>query len=303
MIEYLVPVLTFLGVFLVGGSYVLRTMNRRARIRGRLQREQRRRALDDPDGERPSVVMRLVAAIGRLFGGGDASTTLRGQMVRAGFTGALAVPVYMGAKLLLFLGGGIVSGILIGFLDIPIIHKVLIIATAASVPFFIPNMVVSFWITRRTDEVRVHLPDVIDLLEICVGGGMGLDMAWIAVSNEIRAVSPMLADEMALTNLEMHLGEERGEAIRHMAERTGATDLNALVAVLVQSERFGTSVSDALKVFATSMREERSQRAEEAAEKMGTKMIFPMVLCILPCVFIVAVGPAVIKIIEAFSQM
>lgn len=303
MIEYLVPVLTFLGVFLLGGSYVLRTMNRRARIRQRLQREQRRRAPDDPDAARPSIVTRMLAAIGTLFGGGDASTTLRGQMVRAGFTGALAVPVYMGAKLLLFLGGGIVSGILIGFLDIAVIHKALIIATAASVPFFIPNMVVSFWIARRTEEVRTHLPDVIDLLEICVGGGMGLDMAWVAVSNEIRSVSPLLADEMALTNLEIHLGEERGEAIRHMAERTGANDLNALVAVLVQSERFGTSVSDALKVFATSMREERSQRAEEAAEKMGTKMIFPMVLCILPCVFIVAVGPAVIKIIEAFSQM
>lgn len=301
MIEYLVPVLAFAAVVCLGGSVVLRVAGNRARMRERMQQAEAGIFLEGNDA-RPSLGARLLMRVGSLSGSKDPSKTLRMQMVRAGFTGGSAVSVYLGAKLLLFVLGATGGGILVGLLSVSLLNKLLIVMASASIPFFIPNMVLSLRVTQRTEEVRLHLPDVVDLLEICVGGGMGLDMAWNAVADEIRAVSPLLADEMALTNLEIHLGEGRGEAIRHMAERTGATDLSSLVAVLVQSERFGTSLSDALKVFAASMREERSQRAEEAAEKMGTKMIFPMVLCIFPVVLIVAVGPAVIKLIEVFSK-
>src|SRR5690606_7064279 len=113
----------------------------------------------------------------------------------------------------------------------------------------LPSLYVDIRRRARATEIQHHLPEAVDLLEICVTAGMGLDMAWNAVSDEIRRVSPTLADEMALANLEMHLGADRAVAMRHMAERTNSNDINALVGTLVQSERFGTPISDALRVF------------------------------------------------------
>jgi tight adherence protein C len=153
---------------------------------------------------------------------------------------------------------------------------------------------------KRTGDVRRNLPDAIDLLEICVSSGMGLDMAWNAVCDEFRGVSAILADEMALSNLEMHLGAPRADAMRNMAKRTGVEDISSLVATLVQSERFGTSVSQALRTYADAMRQERSCRAEEAAEKLAIKLLFPMVMFIFPCMFLVILGPAGVRIKEMF---
>jgi tight adherence protein C len=122
------------------------------------------------------------------------------------------------------------------------------------------------------------------------------------VTDEVRAVSSQLADEMALTNLEMHLGASRADAIRHMATRTGAEDLSSLVAVLVQSERFGTSIGESLRVFATSLRETRSQSAQEDAEKMAVKLIFPMIVFIFPAVVMVMAGPAFMSLYRVLAS-
>ena len=148
----------------------------------------------------------------------------------------------------------------------------------------------------------MHLPDALDLLEICISAGMGLDTAWNAVADEVRHVCPTLADEMALANLEMHLGAPRAVALRHMAERTTCEDLSSLVAIMVQSERFGTSIASALQTFAASMRQVRSQRAEEKAEKMAVKLIVPMVAFIFPAVMIVLAGPAGITLSRIFGS-
>jgi tight adherence protein C len=191
---------------------------------------------------------------------------------------------------------------IVSFMDWSLAVKILIVVCGAAIAFFLPNIVLKRLATKRCSEVRRHLPDVIDLLEISVSGGMGLDTAWNAVAVEIRAVSPLTADEMALTNFEVLLGAERGDAIRNMALRTNSNELDSLVAVLVQSDRFGTSISEALRVFAQTMREMRSQRAEEHAEKMAVKMLFPMVLFIFPVVLIVAAGPAVLTLVELFSK-
>jgi len=164
----------------------------------------------------------------------------------------------------------------------------------------IPTVLVTLHRRKRTSEVRRTLPDAIDLLEICVSSGMGLDMAWNAVCDEFRGVSTILADEMALSNLEMHLGAQRADAMRNMAKRTGVEDISSLVGTLVQSERFGTSVSQALRTYADAIRMERSMRAEEAAEKLAIWLLFPMVMFIFPCMFIVILGPAGIRISEMF---
>jgi tight adherence protein C len=140
------------------------------------------------------------------------------------------------------------------------------------------------------------------MLEICVSAGMGLDAAWNSVSDEVRRVSDHMSDEMELTNLEINLGTPRAVAMRHMAERTGVEDISSLVTLLLQSERFGASIVDALRTFARSLREIRSQRAEENAEKMAVKLLFPMVFFIFPVLFVVMVGPAVIVMMQTLGS-
>ena len=136
--------------------------------------------------------------------------------------------------------------------------------------------------------------------------GTALEAAFLecgfAVSDNMRPLCPLLADELSLTNLEMHLGSTRASAMRNMAERTCSDDVASLVTAMVQSEKFGTSIGETLRVFALSLRTERSQKAEESAEKMAVKMLFPMVCFIFPVVLIVAVGPAAITMVEIFSN-
>ncbi len=127
-------------------------------------------------------------------------------------------------------------------------------------------------------------------------------MAWNSVARQIRGVSGAFADEMELTNLEINLGVPRSTAMRHMAERTGAEDISSLVALLIQSDRFGASIVDALRTFAQSMRESRSQEASEAAEKMSVKLLFPMVLFIFPALLIVMVGPAILELVKTLGN-
>jgi len=139
------------------------------------------------------------------------------------------------------------------------------------------------------------------MLEICVSAGMGLDAAWNNVAEESRKVSPVLADEMELTNLEINLGLGRAIAMRHMAERTNVPDISSLVALLIQAERFGASVVEALKGYAETMRELRRQGAGEEAGKMAVKLIFPMVLFVFPPLLMVMVGPALIGLFQTLG--
>jgi tight adherence protein C len=165
--------------------------------------------------------------------------------------------------------------------------------------FFLPNVVIVYQLRKRREDIRRHLPEAVDLLEICVSSGIGLDMAWQMVSEEIQHVSTVLAQAMSLTNFEVNLGASRVEAMQHMAARTGVDELTSLAAILMQTERFGTSIADTLHIFADSMREERSCVAQESAEKMAVKLIFPMVLFIFPAIIVTVAGPAVIALFSS----
>jgi len=250
----------------------------------------------------PSRYVGVVQNIGHAVSSGRTSVLLRERLTQAGYYNTEAAIVYLGAKTLLLLIGLLGSMVLVLPSSMPTDTKTLLIMTGSVGLFFIPNTVVSTRRSRRCNEVRRHLPDTIELLEICVSAGMGLDMAWNQVTDEVRAVSPTLADEMALTNLEIHLGESRAIAMRHMAQRTGAEELSSLVAVLVQSERFGSGITDPLRNFATTMREARAQRAEELAEKMSVKLMFPMIIFIFPAALMIMAGPAFISLFGAFSS-
>lgn len=243
-----------------------------------------------------SFFLRFLSRIGKMVSSKEPSVSLREQLARAGYHHDSAPAIYLGSKMLLLLVGMIGLAVVvlpIEKLMFPV--RALIILWGSGVVFLLPNLAVARRRARRRKEIANHLPDAIDLLEICVSAGMGLDTAWNAVSDEISGVCPILADEMALTNLEIHLGAPRATAMRHMADRTGADDISSLVSTLVQSEKFGTSIADALKAFATSMREIRSARAEESAEKMPVKLLFPLVLFLFPAVLIVIAGPAAIE--------
>jgi tight adherence protein C len=297
MYDVLIPLLAFCSVVSLGGLVLSVRAARRSPIDARLREvveDIGHRALSDDH----SGLLRAVGRVGESVSSKGPSEGLKVELARAGYHASNAATVYLGCKVLLLVSGLILLAALVLPTELGLLVKFLLVLGGAAVLSFIPNVVVGLQRKKRSDETRQHLPDALDLLEICVSSGMGLDMAWNAVADEMRHVSPVLAEEMALANLEMHLGAPRATALRHMAQRTGAEDLSSLVAVLVQSERFGTSVGEALRTFAVSMRQGRSQRAEEAAEKMAVKLLFPMVLFIFPAIFVVAVGPAGIKLAE-----
>ncbi|MHC4982330.1 MAG: type II secretion system F family protein [Planctomycetota bacterium] len=298
MPEFLVAFLTFLAVIAMGGAILSAMAARRRRIQARLH-ELTGTPAEAARGR--DSFTRALRRVGTAVSSGGPSKDLNEQLTRAGYHSSNAAPVYIGAKILLLFAGIFGIFALLFLMKVPILWTVLFALMGGAILSFIPNFVVAMRRRSRTRNVRNHLPDAIDLLEVCVSSGMGLDMAWNMVANEIRSVSNLLADEMALTNLEIHLGSPRVTAMRNLAERTGVDDISSLVAVLVQSERFGTSVADALRTFATSMRQDRGMRAQEEAERMAVRLLFPMVLFIFPAVIIVLVGPAGLKLAKIIS--
>jgi len=304
MTQMIIPILTFVAVTAIGGAILTGRAARRQRLRLRLETTGDL-TLPDPDesAATPNPLARLLETIGRRVTPASGAAELRQRLQHAGFFGPGASMIYTGIRTLTLIIGLLVTAALVWPLDLMLPARIMMVLGGGFIVSLIPSLVVDLRRNARATEIQHALPDAVDLLEICVTAGMGLDMAWNAVSDEVRRVSPVLADEMALTNLEIHLGADRASAMRHMAQRTGSEQINALVGTLVQSERFGTALAEALKVFAESMREAREARAAEAAEKMGLKMLFPMIAFILPAILIVMGGAAVIKIIHMFNQM
>lgn len=298
MIQILIPILAALSVFLIGGSVMLVHKARRERIAARLAMGTTA-AIASPDG--PNPLVQVFDRLGQITGGKKTSRNLREELARAGFHSPNASAIFLGAKAFLLLLSLMAAAVAASLLDLPLQKATLVVLFACGITFFLPNIVVDMRRRKRRAEITQHLPDAIDLLEISVTAGMGIDQAWNAVTDQVRAVSAHLADEMALTNLEIHLGASRPDAMRHMAERTGAAELGSLVACLVQAERFGTSMRTALRNFATGMRESRSQRAQEAAEKMAIKLLFPMILFVFPPAVMIMAGPAFLSLSRALS--
>lgn len=293
--EILVPICMFLSVAGIGGSVVMAIAARRNRLKARLVE-------GEAGPDRSAHSMNVIALVGKLVAGKGPSRGLQQRLAQAGYHNESAAAIFLGVKVIVFTVGAAAGFLAVVPTDYTTAHKLILGLSVAMGFGIVPDMLVRTRRNKRRKQIRLHLPDAIDLLEICVSSGMGLDMAWNSVAKEIRHVSVLLADEMTLANLEIHMGAERAVALRHMAERTGADEISSLVATLVQSEKFGTSIAEALKVFAQSMRVQRSQNAEEAAEKMAVKLIFPMVLFFFPAMMIIMIGPAILKIKELFSD-
>jgi len=167
--------------------------------------------------------------------------------------------------------------------------------------YLLPKIFIRFMAGRRQHRLRLSLPDALDLLVVCVEAGMGLNQAIVRVSEELRETQLEIADEGRVVNLEIRAGRTRAEALRNLGERTGVDDISSLASMIIQTDRFGTSIARSLRVHSDALRIERRQRAEEAAAKTTIKLIFPLVLCIFPSLFVVILGPAGLHIFKAFA--
>jgi tight adherence protein C len=169
--------------------------------------------------------------------------------------------------------------------------------------FILPDFWLGRKIRNRQQTLRLALPDTLDLLVICMEAGLGIDQALLYISQELRVAHPAICEEFDMVNAEMHVGKTRIEALRSFATRTGVDDIQALVSTLIQTDRFGTSVAQSMRVHSDELRTKRRQRAEEMAAKTTIKMIFPLVLFIFPALFIVILGPAMITMMHTLANM
>ncbi len=212
-------------------------------------------------------------------------------MIRAGYRRPESIFVMQGAKVLV----PIICVAAVYFTGFYRHNPILLLLLAGIAGYAIPDFWLTWQVRRRQHRIRLSLADALDLLVVCVEAGLGLDQAMLRVSQELRTTHPELCDELQLVNLEMRLGKVRIEALRELANRTGVDDIKALVAMLIQTDRFGTSLAQSLRVHSDTMRTKRRQRAEEMAAKAPVKMVPPLVFFIFPALFVVILGPAVIS--------
>lgn len=228
---------------------------------------------------------------------------VQATMIQAGYRRSGAVAAYFGTRLVTMtvMGAAAVFG---GFtFGVSPAAVILGAAIGATFGWLVPQYYVKRRIRKRQLELQRALPDTLDLLVVCVEAGLGLNQALVRVSSEIEHVSETMSEELMLTNLEIRAGTPRDESLRNLGERTGLGDLKSLTAMLVQTDRFGTSIATALRVHSDTMRVKRRQRAEEAAAKTTIKLVFPLVLFIFPAMFVVILGPAVLHILEQMKGL
>lgn len=264
--------------------------------------------LDDPIGRRRRLiqsewVMAILEAIGARMS--PDSEYVEGNDVamlqHAGYRQQGAVAVYWGTRL-----AAALSGLAFGVVFLPLGGvsagvSLFIGVYLASLGFLLPLLLVRARVRSRQKELRNALPDALDLLVVCVEAGLGLNQALVRVAQEIRHSSKLMSDEVLQTNAEIRVGTPRDQALRTLAERTGLDDLSSLVAMLIQTDRFGTSIATSLRVQSDTLRQKRRQRAEEAAAKTAIKMVFPLVFCIFPAMFVVILAPGFITILRVLG--
>ena len=236
-----------------------------------------------------------LASLGKLVpGASDETPRTQLLMLRAGYRSSEALLAMRGFKLLTPIA-------FVGFVFATGLYRwniYMIPLVAATLGYLFPDMFLTWRVTARQHRLRRGLPDGLDLLVICVESGLGLDQALMKVAQELRITHHELSEELQLVNLEMRIGKTRIDALRELGRRTGLEDIKSLVAMLVQTDRFGTSVAQSLRVFSDDLRIKRRQRAEEMSAKTTVKMVPPLVFFIFPALMVVILGPAVITLLR-----
>ena len=248
----------------------------------------------------------MLEQVGQRFSSGETgqASATRTLLIHAGYRSPSAVQVYWAVRLLLPL---LLMGItLLALPFIPNMSLLLgggILAVALGVGWLLPAVYVSSRKESRMSRLLIAFPDALDLMVVCVESGLALPQAIERVAEEMAVSQPDLAMELALVNAEVRAGVPSTEALKHLAERTGLEDIRGLVSLLAQSIRFGTSVGTTLRIYAEEFRDRRTQLAEEKAAKVGTKLVFPLIFCLWPSFFLVAIGPAIISVFKVFGKI
>jgi tight adherence protein C len=298
----LLPVLAFVfGSILVGGAAFALMPSRAIAIDRRLEELTTGRVRDDDDDDRPTFD-RLLGFVKRV--GEKAPRTakelgsLRLRLVQSGYRREEALTVFFGIRIVFALS-------MFALFATSFVMKPNITLALAGLGFgyVMPGMVLARMAKRRIHRIRLSLADALDLMVVSVEAGLGLDQALQRVGQELAFAYPELSDELRLVNLELRAGKARPEALRNLADRTGVDDLGSLVTMLIQTDKFGTSVAQSLRVYSETLRTKRRQRAEEAAAKTGVKMVFPLVFCIFPAIWVVTIGPAAIKFVTVLFPL
>ena len=226
------------------------------------------------------------------------SSPIRLRFLHAGYRGDAPVLLYFGAKTLLALLLPVLaySYLLLGEAKYSMSGMLAQLLAAGALGYYLPNLVLSRLVFLRQRDIFENFPDCADLLMVCVEAGLGLDAALVKVTEEMRLKSEALAEELHLLNLELRAGSSRDKALRNLAQRTGVEEVTSFATMLIQADRFGTSIGDSLRVFSDMLRTKRRMRAEEMAAKIPLKLLFPMVTCIFPALLLVLLGPAFIQI-------
>ena len=292
----------FLAVFLGLTALILRLSRSPQRLKQRLADARAGERLAAGDGR--GGVARMRDFNERLFVLDPASfTSLRARLVHAGYRGRHSPFWYRTTRFVLMAAAVTAAVQLPHFIELGKTLTVLIVVGAGIMGYALPAMWVNDRVARRRDAIRAAIPNVLDLIIVCVEAGLSLNAAVQRIAAEMRTTYPELATELSILNEEIFIGKSRGEAFRNLARRTGVDELRSLATVLTQSDRMGTSVADVLRVQAQTLRTKRRQMAMEAAHKMPVKLVFPLVLCIFPEMLVVLLGPGAIQFFRTLSEV
>ncbi|MBA2502267.1 MAG: type II secretion system F family protein [Pyrinomonadaceae bacterium] len=228
---------------------------------------------------------------------------LQKQLMQAGYRSPAAPVIFRAIQLTALFSFPAIVALVCMWLARPLSSALLWMLVAFVAGFFLPRYGLRKLIKGRQQRVRWGLADALDLLVVSIEAGLGLNAALVRVGEEMRIAHPEISEEFELTNLEIRVGRERDEALRNLAERTGVDDLQSLVAMLIQADRFGTSIARAVRIYSDSLRTKRRQRAEQAAQKAAVKLLLPLALFLFPTLFIVILGPAALNLIDTFGKM
>jgi tight adherence protein C len=296
----LLPALAFLfGSLLIGAAAFALIPGRAAVIDRRIEELTGGRVTDDEPKPRMQSLVGFLKRVGEKAPRSPKEMgNLRLRLVQAGYRREEALTIFFGVRITFALA-------LFAVFSTSILSKpnLTLALGGLGMGYVLPGMVLARMAKRRAHRIRLSLADMLDLLVVSVEAGLGLDAALSRVGQELAFAYPELSAELKLINLELRAGKPRSEALRNLADRTGVDDLSSLVTMLIQTDKFGTSVAQSLRVYSETLRTKRRQRAEEAAAKTGVKMVFPLVFCIFPAIWVVTIGPAAIRFITVLFPL
>jgi tight adherence protein C len=261
--------------------------------------------LVDAGGEtEPSTIVTFLHGIGSRVPSSEAEVAnLKVDLIRAGYRSESALPVFYGLRIVVTLGMLLLCVMLEAKMPDNPVMKLALMASGIGAGWILPRFFLEKRVAKRQETLRLSLPDALDLMVVSIEAGLGLDQAIQHVARELYGSHPELSDEMSLVTLEMRHGKRRSEALRNFAERTGEAEFRKLVAILVQNDRFGTSMGESLRTHSDFLRVRRRQEAEERAGKVGVKLVFPIFFFILPSMLIVAAGPGLLQVFKYLFPM